>query len=68
MVAGVIISLFLQIRPLQMGEIRDLGEAFGEPRQGALRTLAPNPSSDLKPKGTENATEREKEEGCVSPS
>lgn len=44
MVAGVIISLLLQIRKLQGGEIRDLGEAFDELRLGGLRT----PDSKLK--------------------
>lgn len=29
-VAGVIISLFLQIRKLKVGEIRDLGKVSGE--------------------------------------
>ena len=37
MMAGVIISIFLQIRKLQMGEIGDLGEAFGEPRLGVFK-------------------------------
>lgn len=34
MSAGIIISLFLQIRKLQVGEIRGLGEAFGKLRLG----------------------------------
>lgn len=62
MVAGIIISLFLKIRKQQVGEIRDLGEAFGELRlgRGYSGPLTPNAGSDLKPKAAENATNREK--------
>lgn len=59
--AGVIISLFLQIRKLKVGEIRDLGKVSGELSLGGTQDNWPqNSSSDWKPKATENANEREK--------
>lgn len=37
--AGAMISLLLQIKKLQVGEIRDLGTVFGELRLGETRDI-----------------------------
>lgn len=47
LMAGVIISLFLQIRKLKVGEIRDLGKVSGELSLGGTQDNGPqNSSSD----------------------